>query len=101
MPDNLINTDLNLSWFQHNFSNVIKESKKITFCGDDGDPIYARELIEIIAWMKQQNKNIQIVIVTNGSYKTEQWWQQLNDVLDPTDHIHFSIDGWDQHSIKL
>jgi MoaA/NifB/PqqE/SkfB family radical SAM enzyme len=101
VPDNLINTDLNLSWFQHNFSNVIKEAKKITFCGDDGDPIYARELIEIIAWMKQQNKNIQIVIVTNGSYKTEQWWQQLNDVLDSTDHIHFSIDGWDQHSNNI
>ena len=101
VPNDLINTDLNLNWFRHNFSNVIKEVKKITFCGDDGDPIYARELIEVIEWMKQQNKNIQIVIITNGSYKTESWWQRLDAVLDSRDHIHFSIDGWNQESNNL
>ena len=101
VPQGLTNRELTLDWFKKNFSNFITEAKKITFCGDDGDPIYARELIPIISWMKQQNPDIQIVIVTNGSYKTIEWWGLLTNILSANDHIHFSIDGWDQASNNL
>lgn len=95
-----VNTELNLEWFKNNFTFVDKV-KKITFCGDDGDPIYAKDFLQVIEWLKQQNKNLQIVIVTNGSYKTVSWWQKLNSLLDKNDHIHFSLDGWDQKSNNL
>jgi hypothetical protein len=36
--------------------------------------------------------------VTNGSYRPMSWWQQLGQVLDEHDEIHWSIDGWDQVS---
>jgi MoaA/NifB/PqqE/SkfB family radical SAM enzyme len=101
VPEGLTNRELTLDWFKKNFSSFITEAKKITFCGDDGDPIYARELIPIISWMKQQNPDIQIVIVTNGSYKTIEWWASLTNILSANDHIHFSIDGWDQASNDL
>ena len=48
--------------------DVARQIRKITFCGNDGDPIYCRDLAEICLWFKTINPQIQIVIITNGSY---------------------------------
>jgi MoaA/NifB/PqqE/SkfB family radical SAM enzyme len=40
-------------------------------------------------------------MVTNGSYKTPDWWRRLSNLLTHSDHIHFSIDGWDQNSNEI
>jgi len=95
-----VNKELSLEWFQENFT-FAKHVKKITFCGDDGDPIYAKDLLSIIGWLKKQNSKIQFVIVTNGSFKTRDWWTKLNSLLDENDNVHFSLDGWDQTSNKI
>lgn len=71
--------------------------KKFVFCGDIGDPIYCTDLIKIVEFIKQ-NSNACIVIVTNGSYKKEDWWKELGKHLTHLDTISFSIDGWDQQS---
>ena len=99
VPEGLSNVDLTLDWFKQNFTDLIlSEVKKITFCGDDGDPIYAKDFIKILKWIRHHNTQVQFVIVTNGSYKTKQWWEELATVLTDNDHIHFSLDGWDQES---
>ena len=95
-----VNKELSLQWFKDNFVFMDKV-KKITFCGDDGDPIYAKDLLPVIEWMKNKNPKVQIVMVTNGSYKTQEWWGKLNALLDENDNIHFSLDGWDQKSNEL
>ena len=99
VPNTLINTELSLEFFQRNFTpDFIRNNvEKITFCGDDGDPIYAKSLIPVIRYFKSI-KTVKFVIVTNGSYKGTEWWQQLGISLDSNDHIHFSLDGWDQAS---
>jgi MoaA/NifB/PqqE/SkfB family radical SAM enzyme len=99
VPDTLINTELKLDFFKKNFTPEFIENnvEKITFCGDDGDPIYAHDLIEVIKYFKSV-KPIKFVIVTNGSYKGTEWFQQLGLALDANDHIHWSLDGWDQTS---
>lgn len=97
LPESLIQTQLKLDFFEKNFSFADK-IKRITFCGDDGDPIYARDLIPIVDFFKKNNPLVNINIITNGSYKTAQWWKSLASVLNENDRIHFSIDGWDQQS---
>lgn len=99
VPDTLVNTELRLDFFKKNFtSEFIRDHvEKITFCGDDGDPIYSHDLIDVIRYFKSI-KPVKFVIVTNGSYKGTEWWQQLGITLDANDHIHFSLDGWDQAS---
>jgi len=99
VPDSLVNTELNLEFFKRNFTVdfILNNVEKITFCGDDGDPIYAHDLIEVIKYFKSI-KPVKFVIVTNGSYKKEDWWYDLGQVLTQDDHIHFSLDGWDQAS---
>lgn len=99
VPDTLLNRQLTLDFFINQIGKeTVAKIKKITFCGNDGDPIYCRDLIDICRWLKDINPKIQLVIVTNGSYKLESWWQNLAQVLDHQDEIHWSIDGWDQDS---
>lgn len=99
VAESLLDRQLSLQFFCDQIGiKVIQNIKKITFCGNDGDPIYCKELIEICEWLKKGNPSIHLVIVTNGSRKSESWWTRLGQVLDHFDEIHWSIDGWDQDS---
>jgi MoaA/NifB/PqqE/SkfB family radical SAM enzyme len=98
----LVNTELDLEFFQRNFTPefILANVEKITFCGDDGDPIYAHDLVPVIQYIKSI-KPVEIVIVTNGSYKKPEQWRELGSVLTGQDTVHFSIDGWDNESNNL
>ena len=102
VPNGLVNTELDLEFFKLNFTPefVLDNVEKITFCGDDGDPIYAHDLVTIIQYLKSI-RPVEIVIVTNGSHKKPAWWIQLGQALDENDSVHFSIDGYDNASNNL
>jgi len=99
VPETLLNNQLTLKFFKEQIGEArIKQIKKISFCGDDGDPIYAKEFLEICEWIKKVNPTIHLVIITNGSYKKRAWWIKLSVILNGYDEIQWSIDGWDQES---
>lgn len=102
IPETLLNKQLSLEFFQDQIGDeIIKSIRKITFCGNDGDPIYARDFLEIVKWIKSVNQHIQLVIITNGSYKSTEWWQSLSCLLNKHDEVHWSLDGWDQVSNEI
>ena len=99
VPETLLNRQLDLAFFQTQIgADIIAQIRKITFCGNDGDPIYCREFVEICSWLKTVNPRICLVIITNGSHKPVSWWHRLGETLDHQDEINWSIDGWDQVS---
>lgn len=99
VPESLLNKSLTVNFFKNQIgSNIVKQIKKITFCGNDGDPIYCKEFLEICKWLKQTNPELQLAIITNGSYRQPIWWRQLAELLNSNDEIHWSLDGWDQSS---
>ena len=102
VPDSLINTELDLEFFKRNFTEefILANLEKITFCGDDGDPIYAHDLIAVIEYIKSV-KPVEIIIITNGSHKKTEWWTKLGNVLTEQDTVHFSVDGYDNASNNL
>ena len=63
----------------------------IQMCGNNGDPIYHSDFLNLCKKLK--DNNCKISIVTNGSSKTKKWWEQLNEILDENDKLTFSIDG--------
>lgn len=75
------------------YKNLIDQSTlyNFLFCGNYGDPIYYKNLLELCKYIKQ--KPSKISIHTNGSYKTKSFWSQLSTILTPHDEIVFSIDG--------
>ena len=102
VPESLINTELDLAFFKRNFTPEFIQSnvEKITFCGDDGDPIYAHDLISVVKYIKSI-KPVEFVIITNGSHKKTEWWADLGSVLNEQDTVHFSVDGYDNDSNNL
>ena len=59
--ETLLNRQLTLDFFKTQIGEQrIKEMRKISFCGDDGDPIYAKQFLEIVAWIKDINPSIQL-----------------------------------------
>ena len=92
------NQEITLKDFQSGFPiDLLNQVDVFIFCGDIGDPIYATEFLEIVEYIKK-NSQVRVRIVTNGSYKKSDWWQQLGQLLDYNDNITFSVDGWDQVS---
>ena len=99
VPETLLNRSLDLKFFQEQIGQTrIKQIKKISFCGDDGDPIYAKQFLEIVQWIKHINPTLQLSIITNGSYKKNNWWETLATSTNEHDEIHWSLDGWNQES---
>jgi len=45
----------------------------------------------MVRMLKQKNANV--VVTTNGSYKNAAWWNELTDLLTITDRVVFGIDG--------
>jgi MoaA/NifB/PqqE/SkfB family radical SAM enzyme len=75
--------------------------RRITMCGDVGDPIYCKEYIEICRYIKSVNPQIHIFTITNGSHKKPEWWTELGSVLNEYDTVNFSVDGYDNASNNL
>jgi MoaA/NifB/PqqE/SkfB family radical SAM enzyme len=89
-PKKWTNKNLNLTHLKQ-FLDIDLKDKTISLCGNYGDPIYHPQLFDIIDYLKAAGATI--AIATNGSYKTQEWWQQLASMLDARDVITFGIDG--------
>ena len=72
-------------------TDFVGTNASVSMCGNNGDPIYHSQFIDLCRKLK--DNNCRISITTNGSAKTKAWWQDLNMVLDHNDKIKFSIDG--------
>jgi MoaA/NifB/PqqE/SkfB family radical SAM enzyme len=84
------NKNLNLSHLK-SFLDIDLTGKKFTLCGNNGDPIYYNDLLNLVSWIKSCSANV--TIITNGSYQKQEWWESLCNVLSSDDTIIFSIDG--------
>lgn len=73
------------------FINIDIKNKIFNLCGNYGDTIYYNGLFDLVEWIKT-NGGI-VLIGTNGSYKTKEWWKELCSLLTFDDHIIFAIDG--------
>jgi organic radical activating enzyme len=86
-------------WRNHNldvnqllqFLDIDLRDKPIVLCGNYGDPIYHPDFINFVKQLKETGA--QLSIVTNGSYNTKDWWEELTELLTNKDEIIFSVDG--------
>lgn len=89
-PQKWKNSNLNLQDLKE-FLDIDLSKKLISLNGNYGDPLYYPDLIPLVTYFKSQGCHL--IIHTNGSYVNESVWEQLADILDDNDIIHFSIDG--------
>jgi MoaA/NifB/PqqE/SkfB family radical SAM enzyme len=98
-----LNKELTLDFFKRTLSPELLQTtvKRITMCGDIGDPIYASEYLEIVEYIKTHNPRVHVFTITNGSYRKSEWWQQFAKISNEYDTINFSVDGHDDESNNL
>jgi hypothetical protein len=64
--------------------------RNIYLCGNYGDPMLAKDTIQILEYFREMNPGITLGIHTNGSGRDRLWWRRLAGVVD---YCRFGIDG--------
>lgn len=81
-------------WFPVDF---IKQLDRLFMCGNLGDPIIARDTLEIFQYLRTVNPNISLGMNTNGSARNKEWWQSLAQT---NVKVIFGVDGLeDTHAL--
>ena len=73
--------------------DFVKQLDRMYMCGNYGDPIAARDTLEIFQYFRDHNPKMTLSLHTNGSAKTPEWWTKLAHVLGPKGYVVFSVDG--------
>lgn len=94
----------NVSWNYEEFKKimnleVLNNVKLISFCGTYGDPLICRDIREICRYTKE-NSTAQLVIFTNGSLYTPNWWFDFAKDLPANHRVIFGIDGFKENHEK-
>jgi MoaA/NifB/PqqE/SkfB family radical SAM enzyme len=88
------NTELSINDIKKIFKPIfIKQLERIYMCGNYGDPIAAKDTLEVFEYFRQHNEKIMLSMHTNGSAKKSEWWTKLAKVLGRKGYVVFSIDG--------
>jgi hypothetical protein len=74
-------------------ARVLAQLTGFFFCGNFGDPILNKDLLEMCRYSTATNPNLNIRIHTNGSAKSTAWWTELVSVLPKTHCVVFALDG--------
>lgn len=94
-----INPHINLSELTLKDCKLIFEPSFIAqldtmyMCGNLGDPIIARDTLEIFKYFREHNPNIWLSMNTNGGARDQTWWTELASVFGQKGTVIFSVDG--------
>ena len=81
-------------WFSNDF---VKQLKTLYMCGNLGDPIVAKDTLEIFRYLRETNPSMNLRMHTNGSGRNLKWWEELAKL---EVYVIFGIDGLgDTHSL--
>lgn len=90
--------DITLAQFKNWFSpDFLKNIANFYACGNYGDPIIAKDCLEIFEYVRSCTDG-RLSIHTNGGARNKQWWTHLAHVMKGTHDVTFGIDGFkDSH----
>jgi len=104
LPDTpWLNKEISIEEFKEAFPRdfIAEHVQRFTMCGDVGDPIYCKDYLKIVEYIKSTKPTCHVYTITNGSYKTKEWWTNFASISNEYDTINFSVDGYDQASNDL
>lgn len=75
-------------------TTFLKQINFLQLCGNFGDPIVAKDTLEIFEYFRSVNPKISLGMHTNGSARPPDWWRRMGQILSrPGDYCKFALDG--------
>jgi len=71
----------------------IKQLSTMYMCGNLGDPVIARDTLEIFKYFREHNSSMWLSMNTNAGARDEDWWTELAYVFGRKGAVIFSVDG--------
>ena len=71
----------------------IQQLNTMYMCGNLGDPIVARDSLEVFDYFRTNNEKIWLSMNTNAGAKPVEWWRELARVYGRMGAVIFSVDG--------
>jgi MoaA/NifB/PqqE/SkfB family radical SAM enzyme len=71
----------------------VKQLDSLFMCGNLGDPVVAKDSLEVMEYLRSANPNIWLSMNTNAGAKKPEWWRELAKVIGRKGHVIFSLDG--------
>ena len=69
---------------------LVTRLRKLYACGNYGDPMVAKDTLEIFRYFRAANPTMELGMFTNGSGRTATFWEDLAKTVS---YVRFSIDG--------
>ena len=73
--------------------DFVKQLKTMYMCGNLGDPIVARDTLEIFRYFRQHNPTMWLSMNTNAGARDADWWKELANIYGRMGTVIFSVDG--------
>ena len=71
----------------------IQQLNTMYMCGNLGDPIVAKDTLEVFSYFREHNPTMWLSMNTNAGAKDENWWRALARVIGRRGAVIFSVDG--------
>jgi MoaA/NifB/PqqE/SkfB family radical SAM enzyme len=62
-------------------------------CGNLGDPIVAKDTLEVFRYFREHNRDMWLSMNTNAGARDTAWWTELAHVFNKKGTVIFSVDG--------
>ena len=94
---NLCLTEITIDQYKDIFKDYLHKTKTINFCGNMGDPLFAKDILAITEYsfshVLRPEKGL-LKIYTNGGFRSKKWWSEYGNFLKDKKHeVNFAIDG--------
>ena len=74
--------------------DFVARLKRIYACGNYGDPMVARECLDVFRYLREHGPDLHLDLHTNGSARKPDWWRELASIMQTGPHyLRFGIDG--------
>ena len=77
-------------------ADFISQLDTMYMCGNLGDPIVAKDTLEIFRWFRDCNEDMWLSMNTNAGAQSIEWWQELADIFGRKGAVIFSVDGLEE-----
>ena len=74
-------------------ADFAKQLKSFLMCGNHGDPMIAKDTLDMYKWLRYNNSNLYLHMTTNGGGRSDDWWKELAKVFGNFGKVTFSVDG--------